>query len=68
MGVAGYKPTAHVEIDSTKCDAAKLALIEAALFGSDEADVVSQISAKVPSYDGNPMLLLPNDLVALLGN
>lgn len=66
--VNGFKPTAHVEIDSTKTDASKLALIEAALFGSDDADVVSTIAAKVSGYDGNPMLLLPNDLAALLAN
>lgn len=31
--VTGFKPTAHIEIDSTKVDPAKLALIEAALYG-----------------------------------
>lgn len=64
--VTGFKPTAHVEIDSTKVDAAKLALIEAALSGTDEAEQVTAISAKVPGFTGDPMLLLPNDLIALL--
>ena len=64
--VTGFKPTAHVEIDSTKVDAAKLALIEAALSGTDEAEQVTAISAKVPGFTGEPMLLLPNDLIALL--
>jgi len=68
VDVTGFKPTAHVEIDSTKVDAAKLALIEAALFGTDNTEQVTAISAKVPGFTGDPMLLLPNDLIALLAN
>lgn len=64
--VIGFKPTAHIEIDSTKVDAAKLALIEAALAGTDEQEQVTAIAAKVPGFTGEPMLLLPNDLIALL--
>lgn len=64
--VTGFKPTAHIEIDSTKVDAAKLALIEAALAGTDEQEQVTAIAAKVPGFTGEPMLLLPNDLIALL--
>ena len=66
--VTGFKPTAHVEIDSTKVAAAKLALIEAALFGTDDADQISAVSAKVSGFTGVPMLLMPNDLIALLAN
>lgn len=36
--VTGFKPTAHLVIDSTKIEADKLALIEAALYGSDSAE------------------------------
>lgn len=32
--VTGYKPTAHIVIDSTKADATKLAALEAALYGT----------------------------------
>lgn len=64
--VAGFKPTAHIEIDSTKVNATKLALIEAALAGTDEQEQVTAIAAKVPGFTGEPMLLLPNDLIALL--
>lgn len=64
--VTGFKPTAHVEIDSTKVNSGKLALIEAALFGTDDQAQVTAIAAKVSGFDGNPMLLLPNDLIALL--
>lgn len=34
VSVAGFKPTAHIEIDSTKVDAAKLAALEEILYGS----------------------------------
>ncbi|WP_407413536.1 hypothetical protein [Methanobrevibacter sp.] len=64
--VTGFKPTAHVEIDSTKVAAAKLTLIEAALFGTDDAEQISAIAAKVTGFTGAPMLLMPNDLIALL--
>lgn len=35
VSVTGLKPTAHLEIDSTKVDAEKLAALEAVLFGSE---------------------------------
>jgi len=38
VNVTGFKPTAHLEIDSTKADATKLAALEALLYGSDEAE------------------------------
>ena len=37
VSVTGHKPTAYVEIDSTKVDPAKLAAFEKILFGSDTA-------------------------------
>ncbi len=37
VSVTGHKPTASVEIDSTKVDAAKLTAFEKILFGSDTA-------------------------------
>lgn len=43
--LAGYKPTAHVEIDSTKVDATKLAALEAVLYGSESTE------AKLPSLE-----------------
>lgn len=66
--VTGFKPTAHVEIDSTKVEPTKLALIEAALSGTDEEGQVTAISSKVTGFTGEPTLLLPNDLIALLAN
>ena len=38
VNVTGHKPTAIVTIDSTKCDAEKLAALEAVLFGSDDSE------------------------------
>lgn len=52
INVEGFKPTAHVEIDSTKIDAEKLKSLEAILYGSEEAE------ARMP---------LPDELVELVG-
>lgn len=54
VAVTGYKPTAHLEIDSTKVAPEKLAKIEAALYGSD-----SETSSE-------PKLLMPDEIVAML--
>lgn len=48
----GFKPTAHIEIDSTKVDADKLTALEAILYGSDESD---------------PRLPLPSEILELVG-
>lgn len=53
VAVTGFKPTAHVELDSTKIDKTKLAKIEAKLYGTDE-----------PS--GDPTLLMPDDIIKIL--
>lgn len=52
VNVTGFKPTAHLEIDSTKVSADKLAELEAKLYGSE---------------DEEPTLLLPDQIVALVG-
>lgn len=49
--VAGFKPTSTVVIDSTKCDPARLAVIEGKLFGNE---------------DDNAQLLLPDEIKTLL--
>lgn len=51
VSVAGFKPTAHLEIDSTKVSAANLAKIEAKLYGTADAE---------------PTLLLPDEVLALV--
>jgi hypothetical protein len=49
--VTGHKPTAIITIDSTKCDAAKLAALEAILYGSE---------------DSEPRLPLPDEIKTLM--
>ena len=53
VAVTGFKPTAHVELDSTKIEKTKLAKIEAKLYGTDE-----------PS--GEPTLLMPDEIIGML--
>lgn len=38
VAVDGFKPTAYLEIDSTKADAVKLAALEAILYGSEDVE------------------------------
>lgn len=38
VAVTGFKPTAHIYIDSTKVDKDKLAALEAILYGSEDAE------------------------------
>lgn len=51
VDVEGCEPTAHLVIDSTKCDAAKLKAIEDILYGTETEE---------------PRLPLPNEVVNLL--
>ena len=53
VAVTGFKPTAHVELDSTKIDKTKLEKIEAKLYGTDEPD-------------GEPTLLMPDEIIDML--
>lgn len=52
VDVTGFKPTAHLEFDSTKLDADKLATIEAILYGSESE------AARMP---------LPDEVAELIG-
>lgn len=51
IAVTGHKPTAHLEIDSTKCDAGVLQKIEDKLFGT---------------ADTEPTLLFPDEIATML--
>lgn len=51
VAVAGFKPTAHIEIDSTKTDSSKLTAFEAILYGSTTA------AARLPLPDEVKTLL-----------
>ena len=51
VAVEGFKPTACVTIDSTKCDETKLAALEAKLYGSESEE---------------PMLPLPDEIATMM--
>lgn len=52
VNVTGYQPTASLTIDSTKADKAKLAALEAILYGAESAE---------------PRLPLPDEVITLMG-
>lgn len=52
VNVTGFKPTAHLEINSTKVDPEKLAALEAILYGTESEE------ARLP---------LPDEIVTLIG-
>lgn len=49
--VTDHKPTAYMEIDSTKADATKLAALEAVLYGAENTD---------------PRLPMPNEIITMM--
>lgn len=57
--VTGKKPTASIVIDSTKCDAQKLAALEAILYGKDATSEQANDGA-------DPRLPLPDDIATLM--
>lgn len=52
VSVNGFKPTASVTIDSTKCDPEKLKALEDILYGSEDAE---------------PRLPMPDEIVTIMG-
>lgn len=58
--VSGFKPTASIEIDSTKTDAAKLADLELILYGKDAT--TEPVAAAVPAR-----LPMPDEIITILG-
>lgn len=58
VNVAGYKPSASMEFDSTTTDAAKLAALEAIIYGSDD------IEPRLPFPDEIIELMKKNEEVA----
>lgn len=53
VDIEGFKPTASIEIDSTKADKTKLAALEAVLFGSDDEN-------------GDARLPLPAEVISMM--
>lgn len=60
--VDGFRPSAHIEIDSTKCNATKLAQLEDILYGVD-----ADSTADPPVAATTPRLPLPAEVFALFG-
>ena len=52
VSVTGFKPTAHIYIDSTKVDKEKLAALEAILYGSEESEARLPLPDEVASIMG----------------
>jgi len=52
VAVEGFKPTAHIEIDSTKVDSAKLTTLENMLYGGESAEATLPTPAQVISTMG----------------
>jgi hypothetical protein len=48
VNVPGFKPTAHIEIDSTKVDAAKLKTLEDILYGTDASGETPATAPRLP--------------------
>ena len=59
VAVTGQKPTAHLEIDSTKVNASKLASLEAIIYGADAVGGGSGSGT-------DPRLPLPDEVITLL--
>lgn len=60
VDVPGFKPTAHLEIDSTKADPGKLKELEAILYGTDAG-------AEGTPAATEPRLPLPEEVITLMG-
>lgn len=60
VDVPGFKPTASIEIDSTKTDATKLATLEGILYGKNASTepVETAVPARLP---------LPEEIITILG-
>ncbi|HNX63454.1 MAG TPA: hypothetical protein PKN45_12500, partial [Candidatus Limiplasma sp.] len=73
--VSGYKPTATLEIDSSKFTPAKMAALEAILYGKDAVDAVDASGTEgqpgyVPAVAAvaavEPRLPLPAEVITLM--
>lgn len=57
VDVPGFKPTAHLTIDSTKTDKDKLAALEAIIYGTDASDGSEGTESRLP---------MPSEVIELL--
>lgn len=61
VNVTGFKPTASIEIDSTKVDKEKLQALEDILYGSDTSEYAS-------GSDGTARLPLPDEVASIFAD
>lgn len=64
--VTGYKPTARIVIDSTKADAAKLAILEAVLYGTNEGETIDLGTYNGSARQAGPRLPMPDEVINIL--
>ena len=62
VNITGYKPVAHVRINSTKADSEKLALLESVLYGSDGEGNTEGRTASLPLPDAVKYILINGQL------
>ena len=62
VNITGYKPVAHVRINSTKADAEKLAFLESVLYGTDAEGNAEGTTASLPLPDAVKYILINGQL------
>lgn len=62
VNITGYKPVAHVRINSTKADAEKLAFLESVLYGTDAEGNNEGTTASLPLPDAVKYILINGTL------
>ena len=64
--VTGFKPTARIVIDSTKADAAKLAILEAVLYGTNDGETIDLGTYNGSDRQAGPRLPMPDEVIDIL--
>lgn len=62
VNITGYKPVAHVRINSTKADSEKLAVLESVLYGTDGEGNAEGTTASLPLPDAVKYILTNGQL------
>lgn len=62
VNITGYKPVAHVRINSTKADSEKLAFLESVLYGTDAEGNNEGTTASLPLPDAVKYILINGQL------
>jgi hypothetical protein len=62
VNITGYKPVAHIRINSTKADPEKLAFLESVLYGTDAEGTTEGMTASLPLPDAVKYILINGQL------